>query len=885
MTSTGYTNGSGSATTQAAARRLAEKALKADGKVDWDHVDTDIERNGTKIILPNDPTAMPIPHAIAALERKMADEEQIMAVREVIEAYPLDGAVAFMYALKAKYGWASPIPTPGFFGPEPPEMLTVDTGPNPADKIQVPWGRFMVPGIEKPIDTGVTRTEFGPAFMLTGSLRKKEVHVLKELAALTREIVREHSIYRGKAIRLRTDEGTGDLNPKVPPTFIQTAHTKPEELIFSGPVQALVDTNIYTLIKRTDVCRKAGIPRKRGVLLEGQFGVGKCLAKDTPVLMFDGRVMKVQDIKEGDLLMGPDSTSRRVLSLARGRERMYRVTPRKGDSYTVNASHILSLKVASEWSAKGRGKQGDVVNMTVSEFDQLTPFEQQGLVGWRAGVDFPYQDVALDPYFVGLWLGDGNSRNPWITTADPEVEATVRDTAAQYGLMVRTSKPTGLNNKSMTYCISAGPSQVESKGSGGRNTVLTGLQEYDLIRNKHIPRQYRVNSREMRLRLLAGLADSDGHKTTNGSLEIATKFDRLADDILYLCRSLGLAAYKKAKVVATASGDKTYWRIIASGDLSVIPTQLARKQFKPRQQVKDVLRTRISVEQLPEDDYYGFSIDGDRLFMLGDFTVTHNTMCATVTAKLCVENSWTFIMLDRASSLRQALEFAKRYQPAVVFAEDIDRSTSERDEKANDLSLVLDGMLSKDAEVMVVLTTNNVERIHPVMLRPGRLDAVISVTPPDAKAVEGLIRLYARKTLPDGTSLTKIGEQLAGSIPAVIREVVERSKLAMIARGGETLAEEDLIVSATGMQQHMALLNKPKTTEMDPMTRIGHDIGKIIAATVMGGSEITATAVTREVRNAAGSVGNAVAEAERNIRAGVGVVKEDTAKIRSVVAR
>ena len=74
-------------------------------------------------------------------------------------------------------------------------------------------------------------------------------------------------------------------------------------------------------------------------------GYGKCLGINTPILMYNGTVKFVQDIKVNDYLMGDNSTSRQVLSLARGREMMYTIKQRYGSNYIVNKSHILSLKL------------------------------------------------------------------------------------------------------------------------------------------------------------------------------------------------------------------------------------------------------------------------------------------------------------------------------------------------------------------------------------------------------------------------------------------------------------------------------------------------------------------------------------------------------------
>ena len=72
-------------------------------------------------------------------------------------------------------------------------------------------------------------------------------------------------------------------------------------------------------------------------------GFGKCHAINTPILMFDGTIKMVQDIIVGDLIMGDDSTTRNVLSLARGIDEMYDII-RDNHKYTVNQAHILCLK-------------------------------------------------------------------------------------------------------------------------------------------------------------------------------------------------------------------------------------------------------------------------------------------------------------------------------------------------------------------------------------------------------------------------------------------------------------------------------------------------------------------------------------------------------------
>lgn len=192
---------------------------------------------------------------------------------------------------------------------------------------------------------------------------------------------------------------------------------------------------------------------------------------------------------------------------------------------------------------------------------------------------------------------------------------------------------------------------------------------------------------------------------------------------------------------------------------------------------------------------------------------TGKTLSALVTAKIAEQHGWTFIMLDDPKGLVQALEMAKLYQPAVVFAEDIDRVVEKgRGDKANDVLNTIDGALSKSAEVITVLTTNHIENINEAMLRPGRLDALIHVTKPDAKAAERLVRLYAGELLGSSVPLTALGKLIEdeGYIPAIIAEIVNRGKLNMIFHERQQIVEEDLLVHAELMREHSKLLTKEK---------------------------------------------------------------------------
>ena len=210
--------------------------------------------------------------------------------------------------------------------------------------------------------------------------------------------------------------------------------------------------------------------------------------------------------------------------------------------------------------------------------------------------------------------------------------------------------------------------------------------------------------------------------------------------------------------------------------------------------------------------------------LLGGPYGTGKTMAATVAAALAVKTGVTYVYVPRSDELSDAIQFAKQYsdKACIIFCEDIDRAVSgERSVKMDDILNILDGIDTKSSRIITVLTTNHLENINPAMLRPGRLDAIIDVTAPDAKAVEKLVRLYGRDTIAADADLTLVGEALAGTIPAVIAEVVKRAKLHQLQYQEpgtliESISGQALLDSALTIQAQRKLLeeqSKPKVKE------------------------------------------------------------------------
>jgi superfamily II DNA or RNA helicase len=382
--------------------------------------------------------------------------------------------------------------------------------------------------------------------------------------------------------------------------------------------------------------------RKR-VVLVSPTGSGKCLGAGTPVLMFDGTIKAVEDVRIGELVMGPDSAPRAVLSLARGREAMYRITPTKGDPYTVNESHILSLKMTPD----GKDRLGGtVVNLSVRDYLKRSNTFRHRAKCWRAAVDWAHTPVPIDPYYLGLWLADGStSSGTIIHKPDAEVEEFLASFAAEFGLKL---KNIGGRKRCPAWSITTGI-------RGGNNTLQNAMRDLGVVNSKHVPREYLANSRQVRLALLAGMLDGDGHLTNKG-YEYSSVRECLADAVVFLCRSLGLAAYKAGRHTRCQTGASCYsFRVSISGKTDMVPCRIARKQSAPRRQIKDVTVYGFTVEPLGEGDYYGFEVDGDRLFVLGDFTVTHNSTVACEIMRRATTNGRRVLFLAHRRRLIQQI--------------------------------------------------------------------------------------------------------------------------------------------------------------------------------------------------------------------------------------
>lgn len=365
-------------------------------------------------------------------------------------------------------------------------------------------------------------------------------------------------------------------------------------------------------------------PMCMGYVFIGGRGYGKCLGKGTMVRMYHGGVKKVEDVKVGDLLMGPDSTPRKVLKLHSGIDDMFEVEQNQGMNYVCNKEHVISLRRnPSKGCYKYIGENGKektrypdhgefITNIPVKELVTKSKKFFSTFSGYKVGVEYKEKPTTLDPYFLGVWLGDGNSDYPIITSMDNEIVQFLNEYAVAIGMKCKERN----NGESISKLYT----MVSTEFRSSPNPILNMLREMNLINNKHIPFNYLYNTRKIRLEVLAGIIDTDGYQQS-GVYEVVQKRKNLAYDVKMLADTLGF----KTNIATKTINEVDYYRVFISGHKGEIPVRIKRKKCNPSPN-KDHQITRINgFNYLGKGEYFGFELDGDHLFLLEDGTVTHNT--------------------------------------------------------------------------------------------------------------------------------------------------------------------------------------------------------------------------------------------------------------------
>lgn len=388
-------------------------------------------------------------------------------------------------------------------------------------------------------------------------------------------------------------------------------------------------------------CRLIFAALHKNALINAMGGASssKCLGRGTLVMMADGTTRPVEDIVAGDLLMGDDSTPRTVLSLARGREKLYEVIPSAGDPWVCNESHILSLKCAYDKltrhgrPVKGRSK-GDVRDIPLRDVLKQSGADRRIWKQYRVGFELPKRPTPVDPYCYGAWLADGGLNLPVVH----KPKGAMTDAWCQYWEW-RGARIHEIKDERST--CSAWFVRYD-----GFNPCTEFVKTSTVDGVKRILPDYLLSSRADRLQLLAGILDGDGC-ALKGHFTMSAKDVGFADDVTRLARSLGFYV-NNSEITGTIKSigfEGKYRMLYISGDVHLIPTKQKHPTLK--KSTRDPMLQELTFRDLGEGDFFGFELDGNRRFLLGDCTVTHNTYSGVAYALLdwLLDPEWTSILL------------------------------------------------------------------------------------------------------------------------------------------------------------------------------------------------------------------------------------------------
>jgi phosphate starvation-inducible PhoH-like protein len=375
---------------------------------------------------------------------------------------------------------------------------------------------------------------------------------------------------------------------------------------------------------------------------------GRAQPVDTPVLTPDG-FRPIGELEVGDLVVGSDGRPTSVLGVyPQGRKEIFRVSTQDGASTLACGEHLWHVATRDD---RRRGKPGRVLE-TREMIGRLRQNHYRRFELPVVGqVQMEPREVPIDPYALGLLLGDGcitGATTPAFTTADPELARRPDDALPENEVWHKFG---------VDYVL-------RRRGGGGRGGVIVanpltaalrdlGLEGTD-SGSKFVPEQYLVNSVEVRLAVLQGLLDSDGgpvrQRGRTCRIQYGTCSDRLRDDVVHLVRSLGGVVYARTRLPAGrrpgGTAARPIWHRRDAHVLDIrLPAGVSPFRLTRKRALYDTggggrpMRMIDSIEPAGEADCVCISVAAaDSLYVTEDFLVTHNTL------------NDAFIILDEAQN-------------------------------------------------------------------------------------------------------------------------------------------------------------------------------------------------------------------------------------------
>jgi phosphate starvation-inducible PhoH-like protein len=375
---------------------------------------------------------------------------------------------------------------------------------------------------------------------------------------------------------------------------------------------------------------------------------GRAQPVSTPVLTPSG-FQPIGRLEVGDLVIGSDGRPTPVLGVyPQGRKPVVRLSAQDGASTVCCHEHLWHVSTPSD---RRHGRPGRVLE-TREMVGRLRVVHQHRfeLPLLQAPVELEPQPVPLDPYALGLLLGDGcltTRTTPAFSTADPELADSLEEAIPGIEL-----KPKGGFEYTLRHVYGRRGGVIVA------NPVTEILRELGLAgtksSTKFVPAVYLRNEPAVRLGVLQGLLDSDGGPVTQRGrscrIQYTTCSPQLRDDVLFLVRSLGGVAYWRRRPAAgrrpgRANGRPVPYRADAFALDIRLPAGMEPFRLASKREVYDrdgggrPMRYVDAIEPAGEAETVCIQVAAaDSLYVTEDFLVTHNTI------------NDSFVILDEAQN-------------------------------------------------------------------------------------------------------------------------------------------------------------------------------------------------------------------------------------------
>jgi len=405
---------------------------------------------------------------------------------------------------------------------------------------------------------------------------------------------------------------------------------------------------IPTGIKGLDEIMDGGLSKGELAVILAPFGVGKSLSNSSKVYTPDGYKL-MADIKVGDYVISRIGEPTKVLGVyPQGVRGIYKVTFNDGTSVMCDKEHLwavnsINQRNRSSWKDGKRIKLKPDHSFKVVEtsklIDDLT-FGSRGCLKYKIPmvkpVNFNEVELPLNPYILGLLLGDGYMKQTIITTKDVEIIDSIKSIMGDENVYSNERcKDIDKGDLLVQQC-------VFSVSIHGIKSEIKNLGLFDCLSDtKFIPKNYLYNSVENRVSLLQGLLDTDGTVNSRGGVEYCTVSKQLANDVKELVLSLGgFCKIKEKQPKYTYKGVKKNGKLAYILNISfpiengIIPFKLGRKLNKVKNREKYSNNKFIkSIEYSHDEEATCIMVeDEEHLFVTDDYIVTHNT---TMMTKIC----------------------------------------------------------------------------------------------------------------------------------------------------------------------------------------------------------------------------------------------------------